>query len=246
MRLAGLVANGYTTNETFKFLLDRPIKRRRQAPGFRGNLYGDCSASGSTGGRRQRRGDSRAKGDGRSLSGSGSTGSRRQRRGDSRTEGDGRSLSSSGSTGSRRQWRGDSRTEGDRSLSSSGSTRSRRQGRGDSRTEGECSLSGSCSTRSRRQWRGDSRTEGECSLSSSSSASGRRQGRGDAGAKHDTRCGAIGALLSRNGGSACKCSGSADGEKKYGKRHTCGQKINFFHGKSPCAGQNYIQSTPKV
>ena len=172
MRLAGLVANGYTTNETFKFLLDRPIKRRRQAPGFRGNLYGDCSASGSTGGRRQRRGDSRA--------------------------------------------------------------------------EGECSLSGSCSTRSRRQWRGDSRTEGECSLSSSSSASGRRQGRGDAGAKHDTRCGAIGALLSRNGGSACKCSGSADGEKKYGKRHTCGQKINFFHGKSPCAGQNYIQSTPKV
>ena len=197
MRLAGLVANGYTTNETFKFLLDRPIKRRRQAPGFRGNLYGDCSASGSTGGRRQRRGDSRAKGDGRSLSGS-------------------------GSTGSRRQGRGDSRTEGDRSLSSSGSTRSRRQ------------------------WRGDSRTEGECSLSSSSSASGRRQGRGDAGAKHDTRCGAIGALLSRNGGSACKCSGSADGEKKYGKRHTCGQKINFFHGKSPCAGQNYIQSTPKV
>ena len=197
MRLAGLVANGYTTNETFKFLLDRPIKRRRQAPGFRGNLYGDCSGSGSTGGRRQRRGDSRAKGDGRSLSGS-------------------------GSTGSRRQGRGDSRTEGDRSLSSSGSTRSRRQGRG------------------------DSRTEGECSLSSSSSASGRRQGRGDAGAKHDTRCGAIGALLSRNGGSACKCSGSADGEKKYGKRHTCGQKINFFHGKSPCAGQNYIQSTPKV
>ena len=197
MRLAGLVANGYTTNETFKFLLDRPIKRRRQAPGFRGNLYGDCSGSGSTGGRRQRRGDSRAKGDGRSLSGSGSTGSRRQ-------------------------------------------------GRGDSRTEGDRSLSGSCSTGSRRQWRGDSRTEGECSLSSSSSASGRRQGRGDAGAKHDTRCGAIGALLSRNGGSACKCSGSADGEKKYGKRHTCGQKINFFHGKSPCAGQNYIQSTPKV
>jgi len=222
MRLAGLVANGYTTNETFKFLLDRPIKRRRQAPGFRGNLYGDCSGSGSTGGRRQRRGDSRAKGDGRSLSGSGSTGSRRQRRGDSRTEGDGRSLSGSCST------------------------RGRRQRRGDSRAEGECSLSGSCSTRSRRQWRGDSRTEGECSLSSSSSASGRRQGRGDAGAKHDTRCGAIGALLSRNGGSACKCSGSADGEKKYGKRHTCGQKINFFHGKSPCAGQNYIQSTPKV